>query len=353
MSRGQHVNSVQSPGLERVRAAAERVAASYREGVLLVPEEGPLREDLHAVVAALEATLEGSEPLPPRGLVADPLRLLAALRSEVLRDWPDDLPLLPTMRAFEAVQEQVLRDREAPERSDILPTPRSLLREVAHMLRSPLGSIVLLADTLRGPGAGLSEERRNKQLGIIHNAALGLAGSAGDLLALIDEEDGLGPRRAYTPAEIVDRVADIVRPVADVRGSELVVAAPEGPERVGPATALTRVLISVALRVVRRTRDGRVDLSAAMSDDGGMRFSARGESGPHAEEGAEEGLFEIFRLDDPVERSYTLSGEGLGLVTAARILRAMGSELGVYAEAAGSLELSFTLDAASRGGASR
>src|SRR5690606_7628835 len=60
----------------------------------------------------------------------------------------------------------------------------SLVVEVVHDIRSPLNSIMLLAETLRRGQSGDINEAQRKQLGIIYSAALGLITVASDVIEL-------------------------------------------------------------------------------------------------------------------------------------------------------------------------
>lgn len=303
-------------------------------------DEG-LRQDLDALVDAVGTAMEGGELPPPASSGGSRLRLLEALRSELVAGWPDEQPLLPVMRAFEAVRHHVGSTARAATVAEVLgPSSRSVLREVAHMLRSPFGSIVMLADTLREQDRKLSPERREKLLAIIHRAALGIATTAGDLLTLIDGDDG-GPVRPFSADEVLESVADLLHPVTEVRECELVIAA-EAPEGlIGPSGGIARALLGLGLRAALRTRDGEIGLRAAMAAPDRLRLSvtARGEGA--VPEGDVLDLLGIFRVD-PDGASYTLSAEGMGLAATERLIRAMGSQLRMEG-GDGALELSFIL----------
>src|SRR2546428_10028271 len=79
------------------------------------------------------------------------------------------------------------------------PNGLELVVEMAHDLRSPLTSILFLAESLRsGPSSPISDAQR-RQLGLIYSAALCLCTAANDVLELARGGDrlpgpGAGPR---------------------------------------------------------------------------------------------------------------------------------------------------------------
>src|SRR5690606_3170603 len=68
---------------------------------------------------------------------------------------------------------------------------RDLLVELVHDLRSPLTSILFLAETLRRGQSGEINDIQRRQLGIIYSAALGLISVAGDVIELARGGDRL------------------------------------------------------------------------------------------------------------------------------------------------------------------
>jgi signal transduction histidine kinase len=218
---------------------------------------------------------------------------------------------------------------------------RTVLREVAHMLRSPLGAITLLTDTLRDQRNTLTPEQLEKPLGIIYRAALGVASTAGDLLTLTDGEADEPSVEEIAPAAALEVVADIVRPIVESLGGELEATARGAPFS-GPARAVRRAMLGIALRTALRARGGELELAATSDEAGAFTFSAtaRGEMAP-PEGGAGE-LLEIFRPDRDTD-TYTLSSEGLGLAAVQRITESMGTDLEIDAETEGAIRLSFRL----------
>ena len=324
-----------------IRRAAERVLASGPGGFEAAAADTPRRAELERLVEALGAALKGDEVPPVQSASGDALWLLRSLRTEVIAAWPEDRPLLPVMRAFETMQLRLLGAHGGSPVEEILtPFARSLLREVAHMIRSPLGSIVMMADTLLEQGDNLAPERRSRQHAIIYRAALGLAQVAGELLTLVDEREVEPPER-FSTEEAIERVADIARPVTEARDCELSVSLPDDVVIVAPPGTLTRAMLALTLRAALRVREGGVDIEMER-DSGRVEFAVTARGAGVLPDGGVAELLELFRAE-PDTGGYTLSAESLGLTATAHLIRSMGAELSVEAPSADELRLAFSL----------
>lgn len=324
-----------------IRRAVGRVLAGGPAGDDAAVAHTPRRAEMFRLVEALTAALDGEEIPPVQSATGDALWLLRSLRTEVVATWPEDVPLLPVMRAFEETQRRLLGQRaESPIEEILTPFARSLLREVAHMIRSPLGSIVMMADTLLEQGERLAPERRARQHAIIYRAALGLSQVGGELLTLVDAGE-VEPADTVDVREALELVADVSRPVTEARDSELaVMVSDDAAEVVSHPQTLTRALLALTLRAALRSRDGRVELEARRDAPDRVEFSVTASGSGTLPDGGIAELLELFRAE-PDTGSYTLSPEGLGLAAAAHLVRAMGSELTVDAPAEDALRLAF------------
>jgi signal transduction histidine kinase len=256
----------------------------------------------------------------------------------MLAEWPDSSPgLLETMRAFEVARAQVTEDPGALPAGVITPYGHRVLREMAHTLRSPLGAIVMLAETLRGGQSGDLNDVQRDQLRIIHRAALSVASLVDDVLSITREDEEVPPHPVpFSIAELLGAVADLIRPLTDRRGIELGVDVAAPPERVGHPRALRRVMQSLALHTAMRARVGTIVLAAIDDRDGSTVFSVEGDA-----DGL--GVDEAFAAFRPAEdgAGYALSASGLGMGVARHLVRRMGAELAAEHTSADGLRLSF------------
>src|SRR5207245_11219591 len=89
----------------------------------------------------------------------------------------------------------------------------------AHELRSPLTSILFLAETLQRGQSGAVSEVQRRQLALIYGAALGLSSVTSDIIELARGGDELVEKEpvAFSVAVALESVRDIVRPIAEER----------------------------------------------------------------------------------------------------------------------------------------
>jgi signal transduction histidine kinase len=243
----------------------------------------------------------------------------------------DDSTIVSVVRAIETVQEPLLSAGTSLQVSDVLnPFSRNLLAEVAHLLRSPLGSIVMLTDTLRTGASGPLTDVQIRQLGIVHRAALGIASVTGDLLVLVREDERRKATTRFEVPAMLETVADTARPVAVARNSDLVVTCEVGGARTGPAAGLAQALLGIALRAAHRTRDGMIEIEASEEGDEAV-FTVRATGSLELEDTDTPGVAPALTLDVD-SGTAVLSDYGLGLAAAQSILQSLGTRLAISAE---------------------
>jgi signal transduction histidine kinase len=329
-------------GSDALNGAAERVLQKH-VGDLGVPSDADLlRRELSAVVEGVRAALvDGSCEFASAGQL-DRVRLLGGLRSEVVRSWSeDDSALLPLMRAFEVVNEALVASGEASSLAEVLePTSRSVLREVAHLLRSPLSSIVMMADTLRDESMGPLSKAQKHQLGIIYRAALSVASTAGDLLTHL-RGDTIDDPAPLSVTEVLNTVAEVLGPVAEARRCEVIIDQTVEGKRSGSELMLARILLALALRAMVMTRDGSVEIGAR-PDGNIVHFTvrARGLQGRASEHGLDPSR--LFRLDRHGGGS-AVSAAALALSAVDGILDQLDSKLELDTPSQDELRLAFSL----------
>src|SRR6266705_176772 len=191
------IPSLATPRGERVRvghwppilqSAANRVVDRWRQE----PASPTVAVELVNLIVALATRI--LETQIPTGTVLDERlrsdlgrRLLDELRAEVVRGWrasdaPDaELPAL--MLAIEDIRDAI----QQPARLSFAENLRGvdgmeLLANVAHDLRSPLTSILFLAEAMQRGQSGAVNDIQRRQLGLIYTAALGLNAVASDII---------------------------------------------------------------------------------------------------------------------------------------------------------------------------
>lgn len=207
-----------------------------------------------------------------------------------------------------------------------------LLVEVAHDMRSPLGSILLLVDRLKRIHARSAAERdpaERRLLELIHSATAGLSALVTDVMELVRGGERLlaAPEEAVAPAALLSRVAAVVAPLAEERGLALVVggAAPGELRRVR-AAAVERLLLNLATNAVKFTPAGMVTLDARALAGDRVRFTVA-DTGPGIPPRVLAELFEPFRADE--RGAMAFSAAGLGLKICRALVEGLGGALEV------------------------
>lgn len=209
------------------------------------------------------------------------------------------------------------------------PSGLDLIVEVAHDLRSPLTSILFLAESMLRGSSGPLTPLQERQLGLVYSAAFGLNSVASDVIELVRGGDRLVTRDAqpFAVSDVLESVRDIVRPIAEEKGLELRFEGPDSDRRIGHPGALNRVLLNLTTNALKFTADGFVEVRLTDNADGTLECSVR-DSGRGIPEAAMESLFEPFRRRQQ-PGDYAFSGSGLGLSICRKLVEAMGSELAV------------------------
>src|SRR2546426_1773754 len=165
-------------------------------------------------------------------------RLLEQLRGQVVEGWRDggvpDAELLPLLVAMERVRVAIEPSwaqtfAQHLSGSDGL----ALLMDVAHDLRSPLTSILVLAETLQRGQSGDVNEVQHRQLGLIYSAALGLSTIVSDAIELARGGNELADTDVtpFSLTELLESALTIVRPLAEEKGLALRMVAPDTDRR--------------------------------------------------------------------------------------------------------------------------
>ncbi len=211
-----------------------------------------------------------------------------------------------------------------------------LLVEVAHDMRSPLGSILFLVDRVRSGRSGEVTDSAVRQLGLAYSAAFGLSALASDVMELARGSGRLVGAEAspFTLPDVFRRLQDMVRPVAEEKGLALVLEAPPREVRLGHAAALLRVLLNLTTNACKFTAIGEVRVRATAEAGGGIRFEVR-DTGRGVPPDVAARLFETFRPrtgSGTASGSQAFSSAGLGLAICRKLVAAMGGTLELESE---------------------
>lgn len=328
--------------------AAERVRASRAGWDARALSAASALERLDAILHAVatnpfQPLLEDDATPAEKSLCR---HLIDLLRRELLRPENLDDPQLPTLLLRMERLRTALEPRWHESLADRLTgmDARDLVAEIAHDLRSPLTSIMFLADTLRRSETAQRDPVEREQLGIIYSAALNLADMASNLVDLARGDaapPSEGEKAPFSVSDLLERVRGMAGPMAEERGVELVLKGPDQDSRIGDAVALGRILLNLTTNALKFTDSGTVAICAEDRGQDRVEFSVV-DTGRGMGEGTLATLFE------PVRRSgnrtgFHFSGTGLGLAICRRMLEHMGSTLEVESRAGVGSRFSFEL----------
>lgn len=338
------------PAASVVWDALTVVAASVERDTDLVHEDAASPEEVAQVTRALVLEIQGhgTDPVPPSNLAR---RLLALLRTrlivEVARQdpLPDTAELLGLLLTMGTIEVRLYPgwDQRFSERLSG-PDGLELVVEVAHDLRSPLTSILFLAETLLRGRSGPVTPIQERQLGLVYGAAFGLNAVASDVVELVRGRDRLTDLNPmpFSVGDIFESVRDIVRPIAEEKNLEMRLELPTRLYRIGYPVALNRVLLNLTTNALKFTEEGLVELGASEVSERGVEFWVR-DTGRGIPPKAMGLLFEPFRRRQR-EREYAFSGSGLGLSICRKMVESMGAELQVSTELGKGTRFAFTLE---------
>jgi signal transduction histidine kinase len=266
-------------------------------------------------------------------------------RAQSLPAPPDSGQLLRLLGAIEQVSQRLEADW-AQHFTDRLSSPDGLelVVEVAHDLRSPLTSILFLAETLQRGRSGAVNPVQERQLGLIYSAAFGLSSVASDVIELARGGDRLVDLDPipFSVTDIFESVRDIVQPIAEEKSLTVRLATPEADFRIGHPVALSRVLLNLTTNALKFTAEGFVEVVARQTVARRIEFSVR-DTGRGIPPQSMATLFEPFRRRQK-HNEYAFSGSGLGLSICRKLVEAMGSTLQVETEQSVGTRFYFELD---------
>jgi signal transduction histidine kinase len=337
--------------LDHLAEALKDVEAGWQQVVEDSPSQEEVRAHLTVLGEAITAVTErrALPPELPRTVLGR--RLLELVRRAFLDRLQglagslDQRQLLGLLQAIETVHQALEPDwaRHFAERLSG-PDGMELVVEVAHDLRSPLTSILFLAETLQRGRSGPINAVQERQLGLIYSAAFGLSSLASDVIELARGGDRLVDLDPlpFSISDIFESVRDIVQPIAEEKGLAVKLRTPEHDFRIGHPVALSRVLLNLTTNALKFTSEGMVEVSGVEVDGARVEFSVR-DTGRGIPPHAMLTLFEPFRRRQK-QGEYAFSGAGLGLSICRKLVEAMHSTLQVETAPDSGTRFFFELD---------
>ncbi|PYO92427.1 MAG: hypothetical protein DMD62_13280 [Gemmatimonadetes bacterium] len=201
------------------------------------------------------------------------------------------------------------------------------LIEFVHDMRSPLNSLLLLADRLQQGWSGPLTPLQIRQLRLIYAAAHALNTVTTNALQMTRERDLLEEpeARAFSVTKLLSEVQDVVRTLAAQKGLEVNFIRPNVDRRLGHPIELHRILLNLVTNALKFTRAGAISVSVVDRDATHVEFAVQ-DTGPGIHSSAQETLFQPFRRSSGA-RGATFSSTGLGLAITQRLVSALGGQL--------------------------
>jgi len=347
---GLHAHAEPHPAL---RQAAQDVLSAW-QGVLA---ESFDQDETRGVVEWLEEAVDaGSRDAdfpPPDGPAALTRFLLERVASAALHylaadDSASKEDVVACLRGVDLVRRAIEPEWDRYFAAQISgPDGLNLVTEVAHDLRSPLTSIRCLAETLERGQSGPVTDLQRKQLRLIYSASLGLGSMATDVIEMARRGDQLvdGEAVPFSVSEVVENVADLVRPIAEEKGVRFATQHLPTDLRVGMPFALSRVLLNLVTNALKFTDEGSVEIELRATALTKVEFAVV-DTGRGIPEQAIADLYRPFRRSSgrAGRSGYLFSGTGLGLALCRKLLAAMGSELRLETELGKGTRFSFEVE---------
>jgi signal transduction histidine kinase len=236
---------------------------------------------------------------------------------------------------------------EPPDLAACLSGPHGLdlVVELAHDLRSPLTSVLFLAEALQQGQGGPVTPEQTRQLGLIYSAALCLCATASDVLELARGGQRLVDRAPapFSVVEVFGSVRSMILPIAEEKHLEVRLVHPVPERRTGHERALSRVLLNLATNAVKFTDTGFVEIAALPVGTRRLEFSVR-DTGNGIDTARLRTLYQPVRRPPATQREH-FSSSGLGLTICRKLVRAMGSELQIETRPQWGTRFYFEVDA--------
>ena len=332
--------SVRAPSAEKLvealKVAADKTATSIAHGTRQTRLE--VRERLNEVIGWLVASLKDGAD---QSLKVPPV-IAREYVSTLKVNFLCELEATPDLNASEVVRTLIRLDEaeEAWRRTDRGKFISRLtgadcadaVVAIAHDIRSPLGSILLLVDALRRSERTAPNPVRERQLGLIYGAAFGLSTTVSNLIAAA-RGDGLvqGKPAPFSVSEMMHSVSDIVQPMCEEKGIPLGMEFPDNDARVGYASGIQQALLNLTSNALRYTDAGSVAMGCSEVSGDRVEFWVE-DTGP----GIPDDVLERLCYGFPPEGvKLRFSSAGLGLAIVRTLVEAMGSSLQVDSSSEG------------------
>ena len=208
---------------------------------------------------------------------------------------------------------------------------RDFVANVSHELKTPVGALSLLAETVEGAADDAEAVRRFA--GRMQQEALRLTSLVQDLITLnrIQGDEPLGDLRPVSIDDVCAEAIDRVRLKAGAKNIEVATGGPSGLVVRGEEELLTTALRNLIDNAVAYSPDNtRVVVVTRQAEDRRAEISVT-DQGIGISEGDLDRIFERFYRVDPA-RSRQTGGTGLGLAIVKHVTTKHGGDVTVWSK---------------------
>jgi signal transduction histidine kinase/CheY-like chemotaxis protein len=318
-----------------------------------------LVEDFHIVSSAKQGTLiELGKPLPKRNKTltkdallalttkltnersgAQPLQMLSLQNFELVQSLDElkqrqselgelNRELEDTNRGVVALYGELEQKAEQLREASELKT--RFLSHMSHEFRTPLNSILALADLLIKRVDGDLTGEQEKQVSFIKRSAESLFELVNDLLDIAKLEAGRVDVRlsTFTVEELLSGLRGVLKPLQKGDGVELVFdePAPGLPKLTNDEGKITQIIRNFVANALKFTHKGEVRLHVSQAENGARVLFSVSDTGIGIDDKDKERIFEEFsQIDSPTQRM--VKGTGLGLSLCRRLAQILEGEI--------------------------
>jgi signal transduction histidine kinase len=283
------------------------------------------------IVRPIERVIQSSERLAAGSLqvrapisgAAEVTRLAVAFNQMAAQLQADRQSLEQRLRELEASASELKTAQQQIVHGEKLATVGRLAAGVAHEIGNPLAAILGLVELIQGDT--LSKEEQAEFLKRIRLETERIHRIIRDLLDFsrrsVDSEE-LGMTSDLR--QVIDDAVNLVRPLKEMRGVEIIVSRPKRLARVvGPQHKLTQVLLNLLLNAADAlSGDGKISIQVESSQSDGFVTLAVSDNGPGIDYEIFDTMFEPFTTTKPPGK-----GTGLGLAVCHTLIESVGGTL--------------------------